>query len=151
MTKKYKIQKSRKAKSAITRKKAIKAGYRSAFEQNLAESMTCPYEYETEVIKWTYSCNRRYTPDFILTKKDGTKMYIEAKGRFFSKDRTKMKYVKEQNPDLDIRFVFLDGKTKLSKTSKTSYMDWAKRHGFPAYDCKRTKEPSIPEEWLNEC
>lgn len=76
-------------------------------------------------------------------------MYIEAKGRFFSKDRTKMKYIKEQHPDLDIRFIFLDGNNKLSKTSKTTYMEWAERYGFPAHNCKR-KEPSLPDEWIKE-
>lgn len=76
-------------------------------------------------------------------------MYIEAKGRFYSQDRTKMKQVKKQHPDKDIRIIFLDGGGKLSKTSKTTYMEWAKREGFPCHDCKR-KEYTLPDEWIQE-
>ena len=38
--------------------------------------------------------------------------------------------VKEQNPELDIRFVFQRNNT-LSKNSKTTYGAWCEKHGFP--------------------
>ena len=44
-----------------------------------------------------------YTPDFYLPKQ---KIFIETKGLFTSADRQKMRLVKEQHPDLDIRFIF---------------------------------------------
>lgn len=140
---------SRRAKSAITRRKAVKEGFRSAFEQKLAASFPCEYEYETEILEWEYAMTKKYKPDFILAKKDGSKMYIEAKGRFFPQDRTKMKRVKLKNPDKDIRFIFLDGKTTLGGKSVTTYMDWAEKNGFPAYDCKR-QDPHLPPEWIEE-
>lgn len=140
---------SPRVKAARTRREAVKEGFRSAFEQQLAESFKCQYEYETEVLEWQYNKVKKYTPDFILIKKDGSKMYIEAKGRFFSQDRTKMKEIRKQHPDKDIRIIFLDGTTKLSKTSNTTYMEWAKRNGFKAHDCKRGK-PTLPLEWEKE-
>jgi len=134
-------------KVAATRREAIAAGFRSAFEQNLADALPCKYEYESEVLLWKHTQERRYTPDLILTKKDGTKMYIEAKGRFYPADRTKMKYVKKQHPEKDIRLVFMNGSVTLSKTSKTTYMQWAERQGFPAHDCK-ADGMALPNEWL---
>lgn len=136
-------------KGAATRRKAIAAGFRSNFEKELADSLPCSYEYETEVIRWRYAQDKRYTPDIILTKKDGTKMYIEAKGRFYAVDRTKMKYVVAQHPDKDIRMVFMDGGLTLNKNSNTTYMKWCERQGIKAHDCKRTT-PYLPDEWLDE-
>lgn len=52
--------------------------------------------------------------------------------------------VKEQHPELDIRFVFSNSKTKISKKSKTSYGMWCEKHGFP-YSNKL-----IPKDWINE-
>ena len=46
---------------------------------------------------------RTYTPDFYIPE---TNIYIEAKGHLDKGDRVKMLLVKEQYPDLDIRFVF---------------------------------------------
>ena len=87
-----------------------------------------------------YKEEHTYIPDFVLPNG----VIIEAKGYFPSEDRTKMKAVKECHPELDIRFVFQRAKTKLNKTSKISYADWAERHGFPWAD----KE--IPLEWIYE-
>ena len=81
-----------------------------------------------------------YTPDFKLPNK----IIIESKGRFVSEDRKKHLLVKQQRPDLDIRFVFSNSKAKISKGSKTSYADWCIKHGFLYAD------KLIPEEWINE-
>jgi len=53
-----------------------------------------------------------------------------------------MKAVKKQWPKMDIRFVFQNANNKLNKRSKTTYAQWADKHGFP-WAHKR-----IPEEWL---
>ena len=63
---------------------------------------------------------------------------------FRSEDRRKMRLVKEQNPELDIRFVFTRSSSKINKGSKTTYADWCSRYGFKYAD------KLIPEEWLNE-
>lgn len=105
-------------------------------------------EFEAE--KLSYIIESEYTPDFVITKKDGTKIYIEAKGNGHQFDETvrrKMLAVKRAHPDLDIRIVFHnDGKVGRTRKDGT-YMrqsDWAKRHGFPF--AIRT----IPKDWFKE-
>ncbi len=114
---------------------------RSGFERTLARDLQksgVPFSYETLTLDYTIS--HTYTPDFIINDK----IIIEAKGKLDASTRQKMLAVKAQHPDRDIRFVFMRGENTLSKASKTTYMDWARKHGFPAAD----KE--IPPEWLNE-
>ena len=113
--------------------------YRSGLEERLGkylDKLAVPYLYEVE--KFDYVTRSKYTPDFFLPNG----VIIEAKGFFKPSDRRKMLAVKEQNPELDIRFVFQRNNT-LSKNSKTTYGDWCDKHGFPwcVY-------PSIPTTWL---
>lgn len=67
---------------------------------------------------------------------------VETKGRFITADRQKHLLVKAQHPDLDIRFVFSNSRTRISKTSKTTYADWCRKYGFMFAD------KSIPPEWM---
>ena len=83
---------------------------------------------------------RNYTPDFIL--ENG--IIIEAKGWFRADDRTKMLLVNEQWPQLDIRLLFEKADNTLSKRSKTTYKEWAEKHGFI------WAEGLIPLSWINE-
>ena len=96
------------------------------------------YEYETKKIQYTPK-TRTYTPDFYLKEYD---IYIETKGRFTMADRVKHKLIKEQHPDLDIRFVFQRCKEKLYTGSKTTYADWCDKNGF------KYAEGEIPKAWL---
>jgi hypothetical protein len=115
--------------------------YRSMFEINIAKSLAeknVSFEYETK--KLTYIPKpRNYTPDFYIPHKD---LYIEAKGHLDKGDRVKMILIKQQYPDLDIRFVFLNANNKIYRGSKTTYAMWATKHGF------EWAEKAIPEEWL---
>ena len=112
-------------------------------EQLISEHVD--FEYESKVIKYTKPQKvHRYTPDFILEKKRGGIMHIEGKGRFLTADKQKTLLVKEQYPKLDLRFVFSNSKTKISKKSKTTYAMWCEKHGFKYAD------KFIPKEWLNE-
>lgn len=120
--------------------------YRSGFEASQAKTLKekkIPFQYEPERIEWTPP-KKKYTPDFIFEKKDGGKMVVEHKGRFTVFDRTKMKCIKEQYPDLDIRIVFQNAKVKINKGSTTTYGDWADKHGYV------WAEKEIPREWLRE-
>ena len=91
-------------------------------------------------ITWLDSKERSYTPDFVL--ENG--IIIETKGRFVSADRRKHKEIKKQYPDLDIRFVFSNSRSKLYKGAKSTYGEWCEKHGFLYSD--RT----IPELWTAE-
>lgn len=130
------------------RARAIKRGYRSGLEEVIADQLqenNIVFEYEKEKLQYTQpSKNRTYTPDFILPKKDGTKLYIETKGYWPAPEREKMKWVRECNPTLDIRMLFSNSKTKISKTSKTTYGMWCEKLGI-IYADKR-----IPANWWNE-
>ena len=96
-------------------------------------------EYETE--KLPYTVEYVYVPDFIISFKDGRKIYLEAKGYFDTIDRRKLVAVRKQNPDIDIRLVF-QANNKIHKASPTRYSDWCEKHNFK-YCIKE-----IPVEWL---
>lgn len=121
------------------------AGYRSGLEVALGNQLKnagVPCEYETLTIPWIPKPKkRRYKPDWVLLSNG---IIIESKGRFVTADRSKHKEVKEQHPDLDIRFVFSNSRTRISKQSKTTYAMWSETHGFQYAD----KE--IPAAWLRE-
>lgn len=115
--------------------------YRSQFEISLARFLAdnkVEFEYETKKLTFVPK-PRTYTPDFFLPE---TGIYIEAKGHLDKGDRVKMQLIKQQYPDLDIRFVFMNAKNKIYRGSKTTYADWANRYGF------QWAEGKIPEEWL---
>lgn len=116
--------------------------FRSGLEKRTAAYLKkhrVTFEYETLKIPWQPSL-RQYTPDFILPNG----IIIETKGRFVPSDRTKHLKIKEQHPDLDIRFVFTNPSAKLLKGSKTTYGMWCDKNGF-----MYAKEV-IPMEWILE-
>ena len=115
--------------------------YRSQFEANFARNLRerkIASLYEQDTIQYIPK-PRTYTPDFYIKEGD---FYVETKGRFFATDRTKHLLIKEQHPDIDIRFVFLNAKNKLDKRSRTTYAQWCEKNGF-LYSEKR-----MPEEWM---
>ena len=132
-------------KPLTVRQVALKHGFRSGLEDKIAESLIVagiPFEYEKLVIGYVQPAkDRKYTPDFVLLNNS---IIIESKGRFITADRQKHLMIKEQYPDLDIRFIFSNSKARLSKLSQTTYGMWCDKHGFKYAD----KE--IPKEWLNE-
>lgn len=122
---------------------ARKYGYRSGLELKISEylqELKIKFLYEGIKIEWEDLAYRTYTPDFVLPNG----IIIETKGRFTVADRRKHKCIKKQHPNLDIRFVFTNSKSKLQKNSKTSYAQWCIKHGFLYYD------RIIPEDWLKE-
>ena len=122
----------------------LKYGFRSGLEEAIADKLTSKgvgFTFEELVINYTKPARvSKYTPDFVL--ENG--IIIESKGRFLTADRQKHILVKSQHPELDIRFVFSNSKTKISKRSKTTYADWCIKNGFLYAD----KE--IPDAWLKE-
>mgnify|MGYP001254281940 FL=1 len=122
---------------------AKRLGFRSGLECKVAEDLKSKgikFGYETIKIEWEDLCYRTYTPDFILHNN----IIVETKGYWTSTDRRKLLCIKKQHPDLDIRIVFTNSRTKLRKGAKSSYAEWCIKHKFEFAD-KR-----IPEEWLKE-
>lgn len=125
----------------------IANGFRSGLESKISKQITdagLELSYETDKI--TYHVPSRiskYTPDFKLPKKGGF-FYVETKGIWDLEDRKKHHYIKEQHPDIDIRFVFSNANNKLYKSSKTTYGAYCEKHGF------RWAHKTIPTKWLVE-
>jgi len=118
--------------------------FRSGFEekvytQSLRHCDDMVYEPATPRIM--YNIPFRYIPDFVLPNG----IFIEAKGWLRPRDRTKMRKVREQNPDLDIRFVFQRANSRVGKSKNSeTYWEWAERLGF------QWAETHIPKEWFYE-
>lgn len=136
--------KGRKRKPLSVRQVALKHGFRSGLEDTIAAKLKAdgvPYKYEELVINYIKPARKaKYTPDFVLDNG----IIVESKGRFVVADRQKHLFVKEQHPELDIRFVFSNSKQRISKTSTTTYADWCVRYGFKYAD------KMIPKEWIDE-
>ena len=123
--------------------KKINRGYRSGLENKVNEQLKnigIVFTYETLKIEWEDLAYRKYTPDFILSNG----IIIETKGLFTASDRRKHLLIQKQHPELDIRFVFTNSRTKLRKGAKSSYGQWCHKYGFRYYD------RIIPEDWLKE-
>jgi hypothetical protein len=130
-------------------KEGVSRGTFSGIETKIYHALVSKhmqFEYEPEKIAFTQpEKERTYTPDFVLQKIVGGKMYIETKGWLTKEDRHKHEWIKQQHPDLDIRFIFTNGQKKIYKGSKTSYAVWAAKLGY----LSATKE--IPADWIAEC
>ena len=125
------------------RKAAQRAGFRSAFEQEVArqaEESGIEFQYEPDglIIEWQPSA-KKYKPDFILPNG----IIVETKGRFTVFDRMKHLAIREQHPELDIRFVF-QYNNRLDRRSRTTYGEWCDKHGI------KWAMKYIPKEWYDE-
>lgn len=137
----------RRAATTLTRltskEVGLKHGFRSGLEENLQSQLAragVPVVYEKLVIPWTLARQCTYRPDFVLPNG----IIIEGKGRFLTADRQKHIYVQQQEPDLDIRFVFSRSTERISKTSSTTYAAWCSRQGFEFSD------KQIDPRWFRE-
>jgi hypothetical protein len=119
-------------------------GHRSGLEDKVSDELKSKGidgEYEKHQIQYTKpATNHTYKPDFRLPNG----IFVETKGRFTLEDRKKHLLIKQQKPDLDIRFVFQNPNAKLTKKSKTTYGMWADKNGF------KWSNKDIPQEWINE-
>ena len=119
--------------------------FRSGLEVRVAEQLEelgVDYDYEPYSIKYERPAQiSKYTPDFLIIING---LLVETKGRFTSQERKKFKLLKEQHPEIDLRFVFSNPNTRIGKKSKTTYGMWCERIGYPY-----AKE-LIPTKWLKE-
>ena len=128
---------------------AIKHGFRSGLEDKVNDMLKengKSFSYESEKISYIQpQTKHNYTPDFVLNKLVGGKMYIETKGRWVKTDRLKFDLIFQQYPHIDIRFVFQNPNAKLYKGSKTTYAQYCDKKGW------RWAKKEIPDDWLKEC
>lgn len=126
--------------------KAIKV--RSNLEIKLATILTnlnVPWTYETKVISYIIPESvHTYTVDFSIGIKD---LHIEGKG-YLSDHTERNKYIliKQQYPNIDLRFVF-ENPNKLCGGMKQTHAEWATKHGFKYCSIK---DYETIEKWVNE-
>lgn len=114
--------------------------FRSGLEERVADLLVeLGVKYEYESTKIPYVISHIYYPDFILPNG----VALECKGYWDSADRRKIKEVKKQHPDLDLRMVFQAPFNTISKKSKTTYAKYCEKLGIPW-----TSFANIPLKWL---
>lgn len=117
--------------------------YKGGFEPQVARMLRKKkVKFKYEVDKLPYVVQKNYIPDFTISTPSG-KIYLEAKGWLRPQDRTKLKAVKETNPDIDLRLIF-GADNKINRYSKMRYSDWAKKNNIKF--CIK----EIPLEWFND-
>jgi hypothetical protein len=119
--------------------------FRSRSERRAADyliALNVDFEFEPHYIPYMWIESKKYLPDFILP----SGIILEVKGRFTLDDRKKHLFLRQSNPDLDVRFVFDNPNNKLNKGAKTTYADWCNKNDF--IFCKLSD--GIPDSWLDE-
>ncbi len=133
--------------------------YRSGLENDIAKQLRnnkVPFDFEPSWGKLSYRIPAKdstYLPDFYITTKSGKIIIIEGKGIWVFDDRYKHLLIKQQRPELDIRFVFQRANQRIRKGSKTTYRDICEGRGtsiFKDVTWKFSDGGMIPEEWMNE-
>lgn len=120
---------------------------RSRLEQrfeSILEEFEAIYDYEVTKIPYTIpASNNTYNVDWTLVNG----IMIETKG-YLSDYAERRKYVliKEQHPDLDLRFVF-DNPNKLCGGTKMSHAKWAEKYGFKYCSIRDLDQIKA---WINE-
>ena len=131
--------------------------FRSGLEKEISKQLkrnNISFTYEKDKISFLVPETKKvYTPDFkIKTKNSGKIIFIEGKGIWVYEDRYKHLLLRQQYPNLDIRFVFTNAKNKIRKGSKTTYADICEGRGRGEFKGITWKYASkkIPKEWLEE-
>lgn len=131
-------------RSKLNLEVGLRHGFRSGLEEINAKFLqSLGIEFGFEATKVSYlvpETKHVYTPDFTLPNG----ILIETKGKLEPKDRAKHIFVRNQNPELDIRFVFQRPHDKINKGSPTTYAAWAEKNGF------KWAARLIPEAWVRE-
>ena len=116
--------------------------YRSDLEGLVAdqlEKQEVKFTFEPKLNRIGYSVPKKYTPDFLLPNG----ILIEVKGWFKAEDQRKHKLIKEQHPELDIRFVFQKLKNKV-QGGRFTCEEWCKKYNF------LYAESIVPNSWIHE-
>lgn len=135
---------ARRPRFSKTRKVAVKAGFRSGFEQQfqerypdlLFEPQAFPYCIERKkvvssedesIVITDKELKRHYTPDFVT--QDGS-IWYELKGYWPAADRTKIRNILKALPHQRIIMVFYNANQKINKKSTTTYAMYCDKYGI---------------------
>lgn len=108
--------------------------FKSHFELEVSEKLgdenyeVSELEYEEPAVK------HKYVPDFTTVAQDGHNIYWELKGRLRTlEEGKKYIWVRDSNPEIDLRFIIMDKKTLMPRSKKTTLYEWLKKNGFTVY------------------
>lgn len=123
----------------MPKKKTKSKNYRSNLEEEVSKIMPNG-TYECEKIEYTIpATTHNYTPDFTTGK-----IRWEVKGRFRDIDEArKYIFIKDSNPDIDLRFIISSEKTMMPKSKKTTMKGWLEKNGFTVYVW-----PNVPKKCI---
>lgn len=118
--------------------------YRSGYESAVArDSKMAEMEYEPKQHQLKYTIEKKYLPDFVVECFDGSIFLVECKGYFRPSETAKYKAIKQQHPDLDLRFMLQNPNKPVRKGSKLTMSMWCEKYNYPWVGGTR-----IPLEWL---
>lgn len=112
--------------------------------EEIIKDFQAEYDYEVTKISYTVpESNHIYTVDWTLING----LLVETKG-YLSDHKERYKYVllKQQYPEMDLRFVF-DNPNKLCGGTKMTHAKWAEKYGFPYCSIKDVDQI---ESWIKE-
>lgn len=112
--------------------------------EEIIKSFEVEYDYEVTKIPYTVpESNHNYTVDWTFING----LLVETKG-YLSDHKERYKYVllKQQHPDLDLRFVF-DNPNKLCGGTKQTHGAWATKYGFKWCSIKDVDQI---QQWVKE-
>lgn len=130
--------------------------YRSGLEDRVVEQLSAAgveFKYEQDKIKYIIPAKEHtYTPDFTITTDSGKVIFVETKGIWDSDDRYKHLLIRQQHPELDIRFVFQNSKAKIRKGSSTTYADICSGRGRAPFKgvTWAYADKHVPLTWIKE-
>jgi hypothetical protein len=132
--------------------------YRSGLEVQVADQLNrlkVNYMFEPKDGKIVYeipASTHSYTPDFVIATKSDNVIIVETKGIWDYADRYKHLLIRQQYPNLDIRFVVTRSKQRIRKGSSTTYADICDGLGRAPFKGVHWlyADKRVPEEWLRE-
>lgn len=124
------------------RKRANLGKYRSKLEMKVAE-LVPDAKYESQKLKYTLPAK---THSYLVDLEIGPNSFLEIKGRLMPQERVKYLAVRDQHPEITLRFFFDKSDNKLYKGSPTTYAMWCEKNNFEYTDLKR----GLPKEWLTQ-
>lgn len=137
------LLKAKKKKGRSTKRNGFRSIFEDSIDKNISKQIKNLIGYESE--KLDYVIHHTYNPDFIISGKDGKKIYVEAKGFFDVNDRRKILAVIKCHPNIDLRMIFQNPNNKISKNSKITYSKWCEKNGI-----NWSQNISIINQWYKE-
>ena len=139
----------RKQRVKRPKEKDVVKGYDSNWEYELHSGILDEWEHHVDKVE--YVIEHEYEPDFIRTI-DGTKILLEAKGRFWDyAEFNKYVWIAKALPaDIELVFLFANPNAPMPAAkvrkdgTRRSHGEWASANNFRWFS-----EDTIPDNWIN--